>query len=125
MNTDDPDKSLTPSERKRLSDMGLTRFKDDFLSDIPKANSPLDVLIGQIMLAHDQVRQSIIPIVKAGGAVPTPENKLSMQNLLQRLYSEQFSKFSKDELEQALAWVYTSTAMGGLFPEKLGRKPSI
>lgn len=125
MNTDNPDKNLTPSERKRLSDMGLTRFKNDFLADIPKANSPLDVLIGQIMLAHGEVRQAVVPIVNAGGAVPTPENKLAMQSLLQRLYSEQFSKLSKDELEQALAWVYTSTAMGGLFPEKLGRRPSI
>lgn len=127
MNTPDPDKSLTPSERAQLNDLAKQKFLTELDAEgRPNRDDPFNKLMEKVGIINEHVQRYVKPILAAGGHVPTPENKLGMQATLIKLYTESFyTQCDKDELAAILGWVYTSTAMSGLFPEKLGAKPKI
>jgi hypothetical protein len=124
MNTDDPDKPLTPSERAQLNDLANKIVRPEFDKAPPK--DAFGKLIAKLDVCHKAVQRQAQPIIVAGGCVPTPTNKLAMQAHLIQWYTEAFGlALNKDEAIAAVAWVWTSTAMQSLFPEKLGKSPKI
>ncbi len=118
---------MSPSEKARLNDMA----KQQFLTDLdkegrPNRDDPFNKLMEKVGVVNKHIQAYVKPILDAGGARPTDENKLGMQATLLKLYTEAFyTNLDKDELAAVLSWVYTSTAMQGIFPDKLGAKPTI
>lgn len=113
---------MTPEEQKRIVDAGFNEFKKLVDQEVSSAErSAFDEIIGRIVSLNAEVKAHIKPILDAGGG----KDSRALEHTIQKLYAHAFSKFAKQELEEIAAWMLTSCAMEGIYPNKMGVQPKL
>lgn len=114
---------MTPSElRRKLVGEGYRRLKQMYAEDkVPEYITDFDKLIMRIIDINQDVSKSMTPVLQSGGG----RDVEATEQLIHSLYLQQSLQFTKDELQQIFAWQMTSTAMTGLYPQRLGVAPRL
>lgn len=109
--------SLQDDKNRKLVAAGFENFKRLLKADGKPADSnhEFNELVNKIMGMQHEVQAYMKPMIDAGAL----RDKKATEDMIFRLYLTASAKFSKSELEGIVAWMFTGTAMEGLYPERL------
>jgi len=102
---------MNSDERRKIVQAGISKLK---YTQKPKLDE-YGLLMEKAMTLTNKVRESVLPVLKAGGYF---KDKAALTDLISRLYLEGMTKFSKDELENLCTMLHTQ-----LLIETIGQSP--